>query len=326
LDVDERLSEESGYYVISDVDDFKQLLAFGQNGSLKFRLINDINLATEPDLYIPYFAGEFDGNSHKISNLNFKFDFVSQIGLFGYLAPGGNVAELATDRVSITGASTVGGLIGDNLGKISNSYSTGNIIGDRDVGGLVGDNWGTVSNSYFTGTVTGTVGYLSQYIGGLVGRNEFEGTVSSSYSTNSVTGGADVGGLAGESFGNVSKSYSLSNVTGESRVGGLVGQHGGSVSDSYSAGSVTGNEDIGGLVGANNAGGTVSDSFWDIQTSGQSTSDGGVGKTTAEMRNVDTFSGAGWNITTVADSGTRNTGYLWNIVDGVTYPFLSWQP
>jgi len=70
-------------------------------------------------------------------------------------------------------------------------------------------------------------------------------------------------------------------------------------------------------------GGTVSNSFWDIQTSGQTTSAGGTGKTTAEMKNIATF--AGWNIVSVGDPGTRNTAYTWNIVDGETYPFLSWQ-
>jgi len=44
------------------------------------------------------------------------------------------------------------------------------------------------------------------------------------------------------------------------------------------------------------------------------------------MKNIATFSGAGWNVVTVADPSTRNTSYTWNIVDGQTYPFLSWQP
>jgi hypothetical protein len=87
---------------------------------------------------------------------------------------------------------------------------------------------------------------------------------------------------------------------------------------------VTGNKHVGGLVGRNF--GTVSNSFWDTQTSGQPTSSGGTGKTTAQMKDITTFSGAGWNIVAVADSGTGNTDYIWNIVDDVTYPFLSWQP
>jgi hypothetical protein len=124
----------------------------------------------------------------------------------------------------------------------------------------------------------------------------------------------------------VSNSYSTASVTGSDYVGGLVGENSyGTVRDSYSTGSVTGNHTVGGLVGVN--WGTVSNSFWDTQTSGQATSDGGTGKTTAEMKSMATFSGAGWNIIAVANPGTRNPSYIWNIVivDDQTYPFLSWH-
>jgi len=53
-------------------------------------------------------------------------------------------------------------------------------------------------------------------------------------------------------------------------------------------------------------------------------SDGGTGNTTAEMQDIATFSGAGWNITAV-NPGQTNPTYIWNIVDGKTYPFLSWE-
>jgi hypothetical protein len=71
--------------------------------------------------------------------------------------------------------------------------------------------------------------------------------------------------------------------------------------------------------------GTANNSFWNIETSGQATSAGGTGKTTTQMKNIATFSGAGWNIIAVT-SGETNPAYAWNIVDGVTYPFLSWEP
>jgi len=77
-------------------------------------------------------------------------------------------------------------------------------------------------------------------------------------------------------------------------------------------------------VGENDEG-TVSSSFWDIETSGQATSDGGTGKNTTEMQDIATFSLTGWNIIAVADPSMRNPTYIWNIVNGVTYPFLSWQ-
>jgi len=95
------------------------------------------------------------------------------------------------------------------------------------------------------------------------------------------------------------------------------------VSNSYSTGSVTGNEHVGGLVGVNWVG-TVSNSFWDTKTSGQATSAGGTGKTTAEMQDITTFLEAAWDIFTVAP-GATNFDYPWNIVHEQTYPFLSWQ-
>jgi hypothetical protein len=343
LDVNDRLSQENGYYVVNNVTDFKELLAFSQDGSLKFRLKNDLDLSDEPNFCIPYLVGEFDGNGHKISNLSFNFDFVSLVGLFGCLASGGKVTDLGVEDVNITGDSLVGGLMGSNAGTVSYCHSTGNVTGDADVGGLMGSNVGTVSdsystgnvigtelvggllgfsrgnviNSYFTGSVTGSGGW----VGGLVGYSE--GTVSDSYSTGNSTGEDGIGGLVGRNFGAVSDSYSTSSVTGYHSVGGLVGVSEGTVSNSYSTGSVNGTEWVGGLVAEND--GTVSNSFWDTETSGQASSDGGTGKTTAQMRETATFSEADWNIVAVADSDTRNTAYIWNIVDGQTYPFLSWQ-
>jgi len=217
----------------------------------------------------------------------------------------------------------VGGLVGYGAGTVSNSYSTGSVTGDRGVGGLEGWNYGTVSNSYSTGSVTGDVG-----VGGLVGENLLNATVSNSYSTGNVAGNEDVGGLVGTNImGSVSSSYSSGNVTGDVNVGGLVGenQFEGTVSNSYSTSSVNGDVNVGGLVGWNHDA-TVNNSFWDVETSGQATSDGGTGKNTTEMQDIATFSGAGWNIIAVANPNTRNPSYIWNIVDDETYPFLSWQP
>src|SRR4030042_648436 len=141
-----------------------------------------------------------------------------------------------------------------------------------------------------------------------------------------VTGYDNAGGLVGKNEGTVGNSYANCRVTGNDNVGGLVGRNDatGSVSDSYSTGSVSGNTHVGGLMGRN--AGTVSNSFWDTQTSGQGSSAGGTGKTTVEMKDVSTFSGAGWDIIAVGDADDRDTGYIWNIVDDATYPFLSWPP
>jgi hypothetical protein len=296
LDVNERLSQENGYYVINNVSDFRQLLAFGQNSSLKFGLKSDLDLATQSNFYIPYLAGEFDGNGHKISNLRLNLDAVFAVGLFGWLAPGGKVTQVGVENVNITGSDSVGGLIGRNWqGTVSNSYSTGMVTDGWKVGGLVGWNGGSIGNSCSSSSVAG-----HYWVGGLVGVSE--GPLSNSYSSGSVTGEEQVGGLVGLNVDTLSNCYSTSRALGEQHTGGLVGVN--------SLGTVSG---------------AVTSSFWNAQTSGQVTSDGGTGKVTSEMQSIDVFSGAGWNIVAVANPSTRNSAYIWNIVDGQTYPFLSWQ-
>jgi hypothetical protein len=290
LDVNDRLSQENGCYLINDIDDFKQLLVFGQDSSLKFRLNADLDLATEPDFYVPYLAGEFDGNGHKVSNLSSNLDRVSNVGLFGHLAFGAKLTQLGVENADITGFGYVGGLVGLNMGTVSASYSNGNVTGHEYVGGLVG--------------------YSS-------------GTLSSSYAGASVTGDDHVGGLVGYSTGMVSNSYNSGTATGGSHVGGLVGSNDHTVSNSYSSGTVSGTEGVGGLVGQNEHG-TVTGSFWDLETSGIEESDGGTAKNTTAMRHIGIFSGAGWNITAVA-FGSTNSTFIWNIVNNVTCPFLAWQ-
>jgi len=400
-----------------------------------------------PGWRIPYYlSGTFDGQGHEINDLFINRPDENGVGLFYATSDGGYIGNLGLTNVTVTGARTVGSLVGKHYGTVSNSYSTGNVTGEGYVGGLVGNNDGTVlnsnssgnvngssrvgglvgihsgsmnnshsmcsvigvddvgglvggsdgnvSNSYATGNVTGDsdVGGLvglngwwavsgsnvydcystgnvdgNQRVGGLVGHNYY-GTVSNSYAIGNVTGDSDVGGLAGVNswevgnreenavrgsystgnvngnqhvgglvghnynYGTVSNSYATGNVTGYSDVGGLVGlngldvmQTGGSIRDSYSTGNVNGNQDVGGLVGHTVLHSTVSNSFWDTETGGQDTSDGGTGKNTTEMKNITTFSGVGWNITAVSNTTMREPSYIWNIVNNVTYPFLSWQ-
>ena len=322
LDVNERLTQENGHYLINDVDGFKQLLVFGQDASLKFRLTNNLDLSGEPNFYLPYLAGEFDGDGHKISNLSFHFDFISNVGLFGFLAPSGEVVNLGVENIDMTGYEHIGGLVGLSKGTIRYSHSIGDVAGDWAVGGLLGfSHYGTVSDCYAAGTVSGD----TYHIGGLVGWNH--GHVINSYCTGNVTGEGLIGGLVGYNIGDstIRNSYATGGVSGSGYlVGGLVGFNDGAVSNSYSTGNVTGDEDVGGLVGDDF--GTVTDSFWDIETSGQATSDGGTGLNTTEMKDIDTFSGVAWNITAVANPSIRNLSYIWNVVDDETYPFLSWQP
>jgi hypothetical protein len=265
------------------------------------------------------FIGSFDGQRYEIKNLFINRPDEDSAGLFGEIGQEGVIKDISVVNLTVIGNDYVGGLVGHIDGTVSNSYSTGSVTGREHVGSLVGHNGGIVKNSYASGSVTG-----DSRVGGLVGWNQ--ATLSNSYSYCSVTGNSSIGGLVGDNWyyeSTVSNSYSTGSVTGGRWVGGLVGvNYYGSVSHSYSTGRVTGFSQFGGLVGRNY--GTVSNCFWDRVTSGLEESDGGTGKTMAEMMDIDTFSGAEWDIYAVSP-GQTNPNYIWNIIDGDTYPFLSWE-
>jgi hypothetical protein len=213
---------------------------------------------------------------------------------------------------SVTGAGLVGSLVGINGGQIFNAYSTAAVDAWDQVGGLVGRNDGTIHGAYATGAVSGVAS-----VGGLVGLSY--GEISNSYATGSVTGlmigGTGFGGLVGVNVAMVSDSYATGAVTSSgSGNGGLAGENYGGIFRAYSTGRVIGADQTGGLVGSSVTW-IVDDSFWDIQTSGQSHSEGGIGKTSAEMRDANTFSA--WDISAAGGSSA-----VWRIYDGYTSPLL----
>ncbi len=259
------------------------------------------------------FAGVFDGHGHTIRNL--KVTGGQYLGLFGHLAPTSVVSNVSLEAVEVSGTSYVGGLVGENSGgSITNSYGTGAASGIEDIGGLVGSNWGSIAVSYSSGSVNAT--YSG---GGLVGTNG--DSIVASYSSGSVSGKDNVGGLVGSNGGSIVASCSSGSVSGTDSVGGLVGINYNSIANSYSTGSVNGTYDVGGLVGENIRG-SIDLSFWDIETSGWTTSAGGTGKTTAEMQTAKTFLDAGWDFVGETANGTAD---LWWIDEGKDYPRLWWE-
>jgi hypothetical protein len=248
---------------------------------------NDI----EPGFQGTRFMGVFDGNWHTILHLTVTGE--SYLGLFGQLESEAEIRNLGVVDVNITGS-------GDYIGA------------------LVGFNSGFIATSYGTGTVTG--GYGSRFLGGLTGRNW--GGITRSYNMVAITGNEDVGGLAAGNYGSITTSYSTGAVTANWDVGGLVGENYGSITSSYSTGTVTGNNRVGGLVGYNWEDASIASSFWDMETSGLLTSDGGVGKTTAEMQMESTFTDAGWDFVDETENGTED---IWWIDEGLDYPRLWWE-
>lgn len=303
------------------------------------------------------FTGNFYGKGYEIKDLFINRPDENYVGLFGYVCCGSSVGNIGVVNVDITGGTFVGGLVGLSVGgNMSNSYSTGSVTGRSEVGGLIGENiHGDASECYSVATVTGEFGVgglLGMHFGNMVnsyaianvsGVNVTGGLIgigsddiSYSYFSGNVTGSEEVGGLVGYIHRcNLSNSYSTGSVIGSNRVGGLIGWMTESyIYISYSSGHVTGTgSDVGGLVGDNLGTDTVTNSFWDTETSGQASSDGGTGKTTAEMQDITTFMDTEteglddpWDIVEVINSSTRNNSYIWNIADHTTYPFLSFEP
>jgi len=286
-------------YLIEDAFD---LDAVRNNLTAHYKLIKNIDLNTSPfnqgegwvpigdnstDSIASRFRGTFDGNNYVIKNLYINRPSIIRQGLFGYTEVS-TIKNIGVKDVNITGSSNTGGLVGYNYNSsIINSYSTGSVTGIvSGTGGLVGNNYrSSIINSYFTGSVTGS----NNGTGGLVGYNQYSSIIKNSYSTGSVTGAGYTGGLVGNN------------------------QNSSVIENSYSTGSVTGSFSTGGLVG-NNSSSSVINSYWDIETSGRTTSAGGVGKTTAEMQTPSTF--IGWENETL-DDGTL----IWILKEG-EYPKL----
>jgi len=262
----------------------------------------------------------------------------------GYISSGGLIGNAYSGSVtnsqnaaSVSGNSYIGGVIGQSSGcSVTDCRNSGAVSGSGQyIGGLIGEHTiETVNRCANTGTVT--VSSTPSYIGGLIGGIGLLADVTHSYNNGIVNGYRFTGGLAGRNdTGNIGNCYSTGTVSGYSNVGGLVGQNGGIIDNCYSSGQVSATDSwYGGLTGS---GGTssVNNCFWDTEASGQSSSAAGTGKTTGEMKTVDTFtdvSTAGlttaWDFETNPNDDAANNNW-WDLdYSGAInsgYPYLSWQ-
>lgn len=177
--------------------------------------------------------------------------------------------------------------------------------------GLFGYSTGTLTNIGITNAdVSG-----NSEVGVVVGTIDSDGTVSKSFSSGNVGGNSNIGGLAGSiKDGSISNSYSESGINGTEAIGGLAGYISslGAVELSYSMGSVMDSRNTGGLLGVSD-GGEVMDSYWNINSSGQTSSADGTGLTTVQMKQQNSYNG--WDFIG-----------CWEMSDGNSYPNLSVFP
>lgn len=259
------------------------------------------------------FAGRLDGFGHIVRGLYINRYGHDHVGLFGYLGELSTVRRLGLVDVHVQGGwdddGRIGGLAGVNLGSIEYTHVSGRLEGTVHVGGLVGENYGYIERSYAEADVKGDMG-----VGGLAGSNM--GTILQSYATGAVTAALyGAGGLAAWNEGFIAQSYATGSVTaaGEDGIaGGLVGTlyENGVIQESYATGRVQAPRLVGGLVGSTLFDPTVTDSYWDRETTGQDASEGGEGKNTGELM------------------GGLPPGFdpdVWGIEPGGSYPYLRWR-
>ncbi|MEQ1407292.1 MBG domain-containing protein [Neorhizobium sp. Rsf11] len=275
----------NAYTLIHDVAGL-QAMVDGTN----YALGNDIDASATASWnagagFIPIasFANTLSGLGHTVDGLTINRPGQTITGLIGALW--GTVRDLTLSNASVSGSGRVGAVVGNVLA-------------------------GSLINVHATGSVTGAAGQ----IGGLVGWLD-QGSISGSSSAVTVSGGDEVGGLVGRlRAGSISDSYATGSVTATGDyAGGLAGgiYQGGTVTNVYASGRVTGPSNTGGLIGGETLAGpvTVSNAYWDVNSTGQSTSFAGTGISNASAYTQATY--AGFDFT--------NT---WVMIAGQTRPIL----
>ena len=285
-----RGTPDDPYLILTEIE----LAAVNRNPTAAFKLMANLDLKNTRWLtaVVPRFAGRFNGNGFVVSNLTidgsddlgYASDKQQNLGLFGTLAESAEVHDLGVVDVNITNSGNAGGCTGgivglNDEGRVFNCFSSGMLSGRQKVGGIVGKNKeGSVSCCFSTTTVSGIA-----EIGGIVGRNGW-GDVSNCYSAGAAWGNF-AGGIVGANTGGVTHCYSTSAISGAYApgLGGLVAHVEAPDSPSW-FGDKT--EEM--MV--------VTHSFWDIESSGQTESQGGVGLTGDLMQDISTYLEDGWGI------------------------------
>jgi len=210
---------------------------------------------------------------------NFTTKFSGSFDGKGYRVTGLYVKR-SVDNNGLFGYVSSSGVV-KNLGMVDGRIEA---IGSTlfNHGAIVGNNYGAIQKCFAVG------GYVK-----------------------ALNSGYNAGGIAGSNSGTITDCFAGVAVNCPNKGAGLIGGHStGTISNCYSIGVVTGlaANYCGGLIGYTYSG-SVINCFWDTETSGQTTSGGGTGKTTAQMKQQATF--ANWDFNSI-----------WSINEGVSYPAL----
>ena len=233
----------------------------------------DIDLTGVDFAPIPTFGGTFEGQGHTISGLSLTGSGNVR-GLFRYIQPGGAVRDLcvAGSIAPSDRKNTLGGLVGENQGTITNCTFSGTVSGADSIGGIAGMNevQGQIINCSFSGSATG-----EHYVGGIAGQNY--GSIvqcvnNGSINTTEVDAELNLDNLNQEQLNaveNVPVCTDIGGITGFSsgilqgcvnagavgyahvgyNIGGIVGRQSGYLNSCTNSGTILGRKDVGGIAG-----------------------------------------------------------------------------
>ncbi|MBU3208505.1 hypothetical protein KPL28_02510 [Clostridium algidicarnis] len=298
-------------YLIEDAHD---LNAVRKGLNKCYKLVKDIDLDVNPfnigEGWKPIggvdnaFTGVFDGSNHVIQNLYINKTDINDAGFFGVLYCC-KIINLGLINTNITAKEYVGGIAGRciiNNNKdyiiIDHCYVIGNIIASLGCcGGLIGTSNGytfdsvIIKNCYSKGTVSSN----SNEVGGISGKLH-SSTILNCFSDCNIQANAYAGGLSGSinAYCCITNCYVKGDSIKASVIaGGLTGSANvqNIIKNSFSISNILCLDRPGGIMGdtPNLLKQTFTNSYWDVETSNQTISKGGTGKTTLEMKTPSTF-------------------------------------
>ena len=132
-------------------------------------------------------------------------------GIVGKIENSSGTVQVCKNEAAVKGGDYVGGVAGENNGKVEICYNIGKVDGSKvkdgttvdgnSVGGVVGHNLNTLENCYNTGAVKG-----GSNVGGIVGYND-KGSVKNCYNIGTITGGSNVGAALGQNSASVQNCF-----------------------------------------------------------------------------------------------------------------------
>ena len=262
------------------------------------------NITINGTKYLGGIAGYSESNSYTNCNSNGNIKSTTNNGyvggIIGKAQTTTNTINKCFSKANVTGITYVGGLVGNGVKKITESYSTGTVTGtkidDCLAGGLTGLNEGTIQNCYSTATVIS-----GQYGAGITGINY--GTIDRCYASGNVSAqkwGAGITAYNDGSGAKVTHCFAANNKIQVSEAGGIGMRMIGGFRNGASEPNNTNYALNSMVVSVNN----VTKIIYDDPLEG-------ISVTQAQLYAQSTYVNNGWNFTDI-----------WGIDEGNGYPYL----